>query len=91
MVNDCTMKRMRIIWLAAIALQISASLSGQTPRPSWQQDPPATPTGSQNAYMPPPDPGSQIPLTGFDWMLLASFAAGAWWLVRHREALAERK
>lgn len=40
------------------------------------------------AYMQPPDPNSQIPLSGFDWMLLGSFAFGAWWLVRNRGLLA---
>lgn len=41
--------------------------------------------GDSHAMMAPPDPNSQIPLTGFDWMLLASFAFGAWWLVRQVE------
>ncbi|MDA0904104.1 MAG: hypothetical protein O3B70_07185 [Bacteroidetes bacterium] len=34
--------------------------------------------------MMPPDPNSQIPLTGFDYMLMASFAFGVWWIVRQR-------
>lgn len=32
----------------------------------------------------PPDPNSQIPLTGFDWMLMASMAFGMMWLYRQK-------
>lgn len=39
------------------------------------------------SMMAPPDPNSQIPLTGFDWMLLGSFAFGARWLVKNRDRL----
>ncbi|MEY3010470.1 MAG: hypothetical protein RLZZ314_1112, partial [Bacteroidota bacterium] len=44
---------------------------------AWNQPPP-------RAMMPPPDPNSQIPLTGFDYMLMASFAFGVWWIARQR-------
>ena len=49
---------------------------------------PTDPYHPDVAYMQPPDPNSQIPLSGFDWMLLGSFAFGAWWLLRNRGLLA---
>lgn len=40
--------------------------------------------GDQQALMMPPDPNSQIPLTGFDYMLMLSFLAGGVWLYRQK-------
>lgn len=60
----------------------------QASRSAAPTSPSADPYHPDVAYMQPPDPNSQIPLTGFDWMLLGSFAFGAWWLVRNRELLA---
>lgn len=42
-------------------------------------------TGDPIAMMAPPDPNSQIPLTGFDYMLMATFVGGVVWLYRRQK------
>jgi hypothetical protein len=74
-------------WLEREPLRHEYNQASRSAAPVGQ---PADPYHPDVAYMQPPDPNSQIPLTGFDWMLLGSFAFGAWWLVRHRELLAAR-
>ncbi|MGB1074734.1 MAG: hypothetical protein ACPGYK_00990 [Flavobacteriales bacterium] len=54
---------------------------GQEMRPTGDV---ADVSGDQQALMMPPDPNSQIPLTGFDYMLLLSFVAGGYWLYRQK-------
>jgi hypothetical protein len=41
--------------------------------------------GDPAAMMMPPDPNSQIPLTGFDYMLMASFGGAVVWLYRRQK------
>lgn len=74
-------------WLEREPLRHEYNQGSQSAAPAGS---PADPYHPDVAYMQPPDPNSQIPLTGFDWMLLGSFVFGAWWLVRHRELLAAR-
>ena len=94
---------MAVACIATAAIFLSFHANGQTASPSWKEreplhvrfgnEPTSEPaqTVEDASYLPPPDPNSQIPLTGFDWMLLASFAFGAWYLVRHREVVGRRE
>ena len=72
-------------WLEREPLRHAYNQASLSAAPASQ---PTDPYHPDVAYMQPPDPNSQIPLSGFDWMLLGSFAFGAWWLVRNRGLLA---
>jgi hypothetical protein len=85
--------------LALLSLSMNSGAQGdgwlerEPLRREYQGGPVAHDARSQGAPVPgshiqgmmPPYPDSQIPLTGFEWMLVLSLGAGAAWLVKHRE------
>ena len=89
-----TMQQMSRLKKSATMLAVVVAMNGAwLSQGAFAQLPTGSfPTGGQKpvpAKVQPPDPNDGVPLSGFDYMLMASFAFGMMWIYRQKRQTAQ--